>query len=313
MSQRPPQPAPSLLRDKTVVVLGAGKVGSAVAQLLREAGLHVAAVTTRSRETAEKATARTGAHAGTDNASTAASADIVLVTTNDDAIARVVAEVADAGGFGSGQLVVHMSGALPIAVLAPAAEAGALTGCVHPLMAFATVEDATRLIRGSTFGITPGPGALEALEALVDLLGGRPILIADEDKVLYHAAAVTASNYLVAVEDLAVQLLVEAGFDQGSAIPALQPLITGTLENIRSLGTTGALTGPIVRGDVDTVRAHVEAMRGLPGSELSLYCCLGRRTLEIALRRGMLDAETVRALEMVLRDDRTREVEHGRD
>jgi predicted short-subunit dehydrogenase-like oxidoreductase (DUF2520 family) len=136
---------------------------------------------------------------------------------------------------------------------------------------------------------------------LVELLGGTSVLVGDKDKALYHAAAVIASNYLVAVEDMAVQVLVEAGFDQESALGALQPLISGTVNNVREHGTTNALTGPIVRGDVETVRAHVEALRPLPGGELELYCALGRHTLQIARRRESLDAETIAALGEVLR------------
>ena len=168
-----------------------------------------------------------GRAAGTDNAVAAAQGDIVLVTVGDDSIARVVAQVAAVGGFRTGQLVVHMSGALSLSVLGPAAEAGALIGCLHPLQSCATAEDASRMIRGSTFGITPGSGALEALEALVEVLGGHPILVGDRDKAVYHAAAVMASNYLVAVEDAAVSLLVTAGFDEESALSALEPLICG--------------------------------------------------------------------------------------
>ncbi|MDP2183721.1 MAG: DUF2520 domain-containing protein [Actinomycetota bacterium] len=299
-----PESLPPTLRDKAVVVLGSGKVGSAVGMLLREAGLAIAAVTTRHLATAEHAASQMGSEAGIDNAAAAAKGDIVLVTTNDDSIARVVAEVAEAGGFHPDQLVVHMSGALPLSVLAPAAEAGAAIGCAHPLQSFATAEDASRTIRGSFFGITPGSGALEALEALVGVLGGHAVTIDDEDKALYHAAAVMASNYLVAVEDMAVHLLVSAGFDEASALRALQPLVSGTADNISVLGPTSALTGPIVRGDVDTVRGHVEVLRGLSGGELELYRALGRHTLEIARRRGTLDAETLEALREVLAEER---------
>jgi predicted short-subunit dehydrogenase-like oxidoreductase (DUF2520 family) len=300
MRPTPAQPLPVVLRDKAVVVLGAGKVGSAVAGLLREAGLRIVAITTTSEASAEKAAALLGAAAGTDNAAAAARGDIVLVTVNDDAISTVVAEVAEAGGFRPDQLVVHMSGALSLAVLASAADAGASIGCAHPLQSFATTEDALRLIGGSVFGITPGPGSLEALEAMVEVLGGRSVLVADEDKSVYHAAAVMASNYLVALEDMAVHLLMSAGFDEAAALAALQPLVTGTVGNVRALGTTNALTGPIVRGDVDTVRAHVEALRGLADGELSLYKALGRHTLGIATRRGLLDAGTLEALAEVL-------------
>jgi hypothetical protein len=90
--------------------------------------------------------------------------------------------------------------------------------------------------------------------------------------------------------------LMGAGFEEESALRALQPLVSGTVDNVGRLGTTKALTGPIVRGDVETVRAHVEALRGLPDGELQLYRALGRHTLEIARRRGTLSAETIIAL-----------------
>lgn len=293
---------PAVLLGKRVAVLGAGKVGSAVAMLLVEAGMPVAAVTTRSEATAKRAAERTGAPAGTDDAAAAAQADIVLITTNDDAIAEVAAQVAQAGAFRPGQLVAHMSGALPLAALAPASEAGAAIGCAHPLQSFATAEDAARAMPGSTFAITAGSGAREMLEALVDVLGGHSVGVEDEDKALYHAAAVVASNYLVAVEDVAVHLLMRAGFDEAAAVQALQPLISGTVSNIRTLGTTNALTGPIVRGDVETVREHIRALRDLPG-DLALYRALGRQTLDIAVRRETLSAETLDALRDILADD----------
>ena len=185
-----------------------------------------------------------------------------------------------------------------------AAEQGALIGCAHPLQSFATFDDASAAMPGSVFGITPGPGSLQALEVLVELLGGTSVLVDDQNKALYHAAAVIASNYLVAVEDMAVQVLTSAGFDRESALGALQPLVSGTMNNIRARGTTGALTGPIVRGDVDTVRAHVEALRSLTGTELHLYRSLGRHALEIARRRDTLDAETIEALREALAEDR---------
>lgn len=294
------EPLPEILRGRTVVVLGAGKVGRAVAGRLHDAGLRIAAMTARSLATAQRAAERTGAEPGTDNTAAANCGDIVLVTSGDAAIAGVVAEVAEAGGFRPGQLVIHMSGALRLSALTPAAEAGATIGCAHPLQSFASAEDAERAIPGSTFGITPGPGAREVLEALVQVLSGTAVLVADEAKPLYHAAAVVASNYLVAVEDMAVHLLVSAGFDESSALAALRPLVTGTAANAASLGTTSALTGPIVRGDVGTVRGHVDALRQLAGSELGLYRALGRHTLEIATRRGTLSAETIGELRDVL-------------
>jgi len=288
-----------------VVVLGCGKVGSAVAVLLRDAGLRIAAVTTRTAANAQRAQALTGAQASTDNAPAATKGEIVFVTANDDAIEGIAAEVADAGAFREGQLVVHMSGALPLGVLAPAAAAGAAIGCAHPMQSFATAEDAARKMPGSVFGTTAGAGAAERLEALVAVLGGTVARVGDENKTLYHAAAVMASNYLVSVEDSAARLLTGAGFDEATALAALGPLMAGTVDNIAAHGTTVALTGPIVRGDVQTVRGHVAALSELPGDALELYRVLGRHALEIVIRRETLPTEKVEALRAALASDGT--------
>lgn len=293
-------PLPAVLLGKTVAILGAGKVGCAVGGALRGAGLAVVAVTTRHAHTAAQAAERTGVQAGTDNAAAAAKADIVLLTTNDDAIDGVCCEVAAAGAFGPGQLVAHMSGALPLSILEPAVGAGARIGCAHPLQSFATHEQAARDIPGSVFGVTSGPDAAEELDALVDALGGRAVTVPADKKTLYHVAAVVASNYLVAVEDLARQMLLEVGLDEPSAAVALQPLADVTLGNVAELGTADALTGPIVRGDVDTVRSHLDALAALPEDWLQLYTALGRHTLSIAERRGTLSEEKLSALRRLL-------------
>ncbi len=287
-------------KDKTVAILGAGRLGCAVGAALRHAGLRVVAATTRSEDTAELACQLIGGEAGTDNAEAAARAGVVLLTMKDDAIPRVAAEVAEAGGFRPGQLVIHMSGALTLAALDPAARAGAHVGAAHPMRSFATREQAIRDIPGSVYGVTAGPDASEELDAFVRALKGHPVHIADEKKTLYHAAAVMASNYLVTVEDMAVQLLLDAGFDETSATQTLSPLAEGTLKNVTELGTTDALTGPIVRGDVETVRAHLAALAELPPDRVRLYCELGLHTLQIARRRSTLGAETIAELRELL-------------
>jgi len=311
-----PAALPAALVGKRVVILGAGKVGRAVGTLLASAGIEITAVTARSLEHAEDAaraldagapeTLRAESHhaaespagtrriaALTDNAAAARLGDLVLVTTGDDAIAPLVRDLAGQGAFSPGQCVVHMSGALSLSALEPAAASDALVGCAHPLVSFASAEAAVLAIPGSYFGVTAGPGAGETLGALVAVLGGHAVAVPDDAKALYHAAAVVASNYLVAIEDLAAELMRGAGFDDADALRALQPLMSGTLENVRARGTTAALTGPIVRGDVDTVRQHLKALRDMPAGCADLYRALGLRTLDVATRRGSLSAETL--------------------
>ena len=299
-SKTNPKGVPAVLAGKNVTVLGAGKVGGAVASLLKQAGIRITAMTTRRGEPVSSTEARTGTPTTTDNAAAARAGDIVFVTTNDESIADVVAAE---GGFRPGQLVVHMSGALSLSALAPAQKEGALIGCIHPLQSFALVEGAQERMRGSVFGLTSGsPEAGTLLKALVEALGGSFVEVADEDKPLYHAAAVLASNYLVAIEDAAIRLLAQTGLDERTALRSLLPLARATLDNIESLGTTAALTGPIARGDHETVQSHLHALGRLSADELRLYRALGSYTLALAERRGDLDDETIAKLRESLRE-----------
>jgi len=287
------EPLDPVLSEMKAVVLGAGRVGSAVGILLQRAGVEVVAVTARSATHAQAAASRLGAQALTDNAEAARLGDIIFVTTSDAAIEGVVSEIARAGALRKEALVIHMSGALPLSVLDPATSAGALVGCTHPLVSCADVDEALRAIPGSYFGVTAGSGAEAVLDALVRALGGRRVDVFDEAKALYHAAAVVASNYLVALEDVAVTLLERAGFDREQAAKALQPLLASTVSNIGALGTTAALTGPIARGDAETVLKHRSALDAAFGQDpegyADLYRTLGMHALRIAERRGTLD------------------------
>ncbi|MFA5843337.1 MAG: DUF2520 domain-containing protein [Coriobacteriia bacterium] len=285
---------------RRVAVLGAGKVGQAVGVLLREAGFEIVAVTARSNEHARTAALTTGGEATADNARAASAADIVFVTANDDAIASLVADVAARGGWRAGQVVVHTSGALGLDVLAPAAGAGALVASIHPLQSFASASDAVRELPGSVFGVTAGPGAGETAEALVSALGGTAVNVPEEAKALYHAAAAVASNGLVAVEDVAVRMLERAGFGRDEAVTALAPLLRGTATNVIRLGPQAALTGPVSRGDAETVARHLAALADAPPEWREIYVALGRQQLRIAVERGSVDAEAAARIAALL-------------
>ena len=153
------------------------------------------------------------------------------------------------------------------------------------------VTGAERL-SGSWFAVSGEHEAITVSRRLVARLGGTPLTVPIERRPLYHAAAVVASNYLPVLLALAARLLVLAGVDEDEAIPALLPLMRGTLENIAELGLAPALTGPISRGDVETVRLH---LRALPDREARVYRDLGREAVALAEARG-LDGETVAGL-----------------
>jgi len=223
---------------------------------------------------------------------------VVVLAVRDDALGALVEDLARSGGIGRGHVVLHLSGALTRALLAPLADAGAATGSMHPLMTVSLEPaDAARHFRGAAFVLEGDLEAVGVADALVRRLGGVPLTLAPEAKPLYHAGAVFASNYLVTMLAEALRLLGEAGIGHEAALAALLPLARATLDNVAAAGPAGALTGPIARGDAATLRRHLSA---LPHRDAELYRAVGRQTLRLAREAGLDEARAAR-LEEILR------------
>lgn len=214
----------------------------------------------------------------------------VLLAVPDDALAAAVAELA-AAPLPHAVPVLHASGSQSVDVLAPLAAHGHPVGGIHALAAIADpVEGADRL-RGATFGVE-GDGAARALaERLVAACGGQVLAIRPGGKALYHAAAVFASNYAVALLSIAERLMDEAGIPAEDAQPALAALAAGAVENVAARGPVEALTGPVARGDAATVERHLAR---LSGADRDVYCLLGREALKLAVSRGLGPAAAAR-------------------
>lgn len=276
--------------------IGAGVTGHAFARCLHEAGYPVVAVASRSFESAQALAARIeGCRAFPEPQAVADAADLVIITTPDDAIESVAAGLR----WRPGVWVVHASGAASLDVLEPAREAGAHVGSIHPLQAFASADQAVAAMPGSTFALEGEGPLLGCLKEMVAALGGRWVHLRPEDKVLYHAAAVIASNYAVTLTKAAADLWERFGEEPASAVRALLPLLEGTVRNIREIGLPDCLTGPIVRGDVGTVRKHIEALETSAPHLLPAYRELGLLTVPIALAKGRIgeaEAGELRAL-----------------
>jgi predicted short-subunit dehydrogenase-like oxidoreductase (DUF2520 family) len=174
---------------------------------------------------------------------------------------------------------------------------------MHPLQSFADVETAVQAIPGTFFFLEGDEEGVDLLRGLVLSMDGRPVALDSSSKALYHAAACAASNYLVTLLDYAATLMVRAGVPADAALPALLPLVQGTVKNLDAVGLPGALTGPIARGDVGTVRGHLAALRAAPGDLVRLYVALARKTAEVALRKGRIERETADAFLGLLRDE----------
>lgn len=274
-----------------VGIVGAGRTGLTIGYLLKRAGWTIVSLVNRTRESSERAAEILGCEISPTTLEVAEKAELLLITTPDGVIEKVCEEIARRDGFRPGQFVVHMSGALGLDILAGAAQKGAFVASIHPGQSFARFDPATTL-EGVYFAIEAEGEALSLAASLVEVLRGIPIQIRPGMKPLYHASLCVASNYLVGIMDLATALLKEAGLEPDEAHRAVLPLAEGTLRNFALLGSEGALTGPIARGDLETVRLHLSGLEGLKPVLSSLYRLLGIHTADIALRKGSIDKAT---------------------
>lgn len=273
-------------------IVGAGKVGTALASLLSQAGYAFVGAASRSLRSAESLTQAVGrGEATADAAFLTSRADLVFITTPDDAIKPVCDNLAARGAFRAGSIVAHCSGAHSSALLESARAGGAHVASLHPLQTFATVEQATGTLAGSYCCIEGDAEAVRVLQDVARAIRAKVMVIPTGAKVLYHAAAVVACNYLVALENAALKLDLAAGIDAAQALRSLLPLIKATVSNLERVGVAQSLTGPVARGDVATVRGHLEAIGSHVPHLLPVYKALGREAVEIALARGSLTPE----------------------
>ncbi len=281
-----------------VAVIGAGRVGTAIAVRLRDAGYAVVGVSGRAG-TAERAARYLPGVPVVEAAVAARAADIVVLGVPDDLIERTAEALAEHDAVRPGRSVVHLSGATSLDALSAARSAGAEVLSVHPLQTFPNVEGAIARIPGSGIAVTAVSQAGYALgERLATDVGGRPFRLADEAKPLYHAAAVFASNYLVAVTAVGEELLRRAGVSD--PVELLAPLQRATLDNVAAMGPAAALTGPAVRGDAGTVARNLEALSEHAPQTIPAYVVLADVALGLGERSGRLSTEDREAVEKVL-------------
>ncbi len=275
--------------------IGAGTVGTALAIRLSQKGYTVVAVSSRSQTSARNLAQAVSGCQVFDMHGVADTAELIFITTPDDAIPAVASQIK----WHAGQSVVHCSGADSTEVLEPAKKLGAQVGVLHPLQTFATLEQAVENIPGSTFAIEAEEPLLNILKNMAIKLEGHWVELKANDKVLYHAAAVMACNYLVTIVKMATDLWQTFNIPSNQATQALLPLIQGTIHNIDTVGIPQCLTGPIARGDTGTIKKHLEAMQQSAPTILSAYRELGLQTIPIALAKGRIDeykAEELRAI-----------------
>ncbi|MGN6160192.1 MAG: Rossmann-like and DUF2520 domain-containing protein [Marmoricola sp.] len=284
-------------RMTRVGVIGAGRVGAVLAAALRAQGHEIVAVAAESTLSRERAHTLLSGVPICKPTEVARRSELLLLTVPDDMLANVATQLVGAGAIQPGTRVVHTSGRHGQAAIDVVRSVGAHPMAVHPAMTFTgTAVDLDRL-PGCVFGVTVDATDRAEAAELVRTLGGNPMWVAEENRTLYHAGMAHGANHLVTLVAQSMDLLAQAGADNPAA--ALRPLLTAALDNALAQGDA-ALTGPIVRGDVNTVRAHVaEILRSAPDT-LPSYVTLARATADRAVMDGRLLPIRAAAISSVL-------------
>lgn len=268
-------------------VVGAGRVGAVLAAALRDAGHQIVAVAGESDASRRRAAALLPGVVVAKPSDVARACDLLLLTVPDDMLTNVATVLTDAGAIRPGQYVVHTSGRHGLAALAAATAAGARTIALHPAMTFTgTAVDLPRL-PGCVFGVTAGPAERALAEQLVADLGGRSNWIPEDRRTLYHAGLAHGANHLVTLVTEALEILSAAASDdpEVTAADTLRPLLMAALDNALAQGDS-ALTGPIVRGDANTVQAHLAEIAVNAPQTLPSYVAMARATLARVVTDG---------------------------
>lgn len=303
-----------------VGVIGAGKVGAVLGAALRAAQhalVGVSAVSEASRERAELLLPGVPVLEIPDIVERS---ELVLLAVPDDALGPLVEGLAKLGAWQPGQLVAHTSGRHGVGILAPVRAAGAIPLAIHPAMAFTGMSLDLARLTDCCFGVTADPAMLPIAQALVVEMGAEPVVVAEGDRAAYHAALAHGSNHLVTLASQAAEILGRIGVPDPAAV--LGPLLRASLDNALSAGES-ALTGPVARGDVGTVAAHIGALNELAADAegaaggagaadiLEAYRAMAHATAVRAERRGRLTAQVRREIEQALErtepGDETRE------
>lgn len=276
-----------------LVIIGPGRMGQGLGLALKRRGFAVSLVARTPRELLPGLTLHIGPWPDV-----VEGAELVLIATPDDAIESVARRLADDGAVTHTQVVLHLAGAFDRSVLGALTDSGAGLGSFHPLQSVADPATAGDRLRGAFAGVEGDDRALVAAERLAQTLRMTPVRIPGESKAAYHAAATFAGNYLAALIGMAERIAREGGVPEEMAERMYVPLLTGAAANIGQFGTRGGLTGPLRRADMQTIAAHLGALKA---EDQALYRALGLETVRLARESGM-DETPAKLVEAYLTD-----------
>jgi predicted short-subunit dehydrogenase-like oxidoreductase (DUF2520 family) len=269
------------MQKPTIAIIGPGRAGSALARTLKTSGYAIAAIGGRNPDNVRNLAIELGARSCESPATTIDLADLTILAVPDDVILPLSADLADSLCSAAGKSAVHLSGAQDRSPLEPLAQIGLRTAVFHPLQTFRRGPQAAENVAGTYFGIDADPPLRDQLVAMATDLQGHPFDLAGVDRALYHAAAVFAANYPVALLAEAAALAQQAGLSEATAERGMSTLLAGAVNNLRRTTPGDALTGPAARGDVGTIQRHLDALAGDPELQ-RLYKLLADRVMKLA-------------------------------
>lgn len=286
---------------KTLNVIGCGNVGKTLTRLwTRHHVFQVEAILNRSLESGSRAVRFAGRGRAIDSYAQMERADLVMISTSDEAIETCCAELCQTGTLAPGVIVFHCSGSLPSTLLEPARSAGASIASIHPVKSFAEPVRAAETFAGTYCALEGDPQACQVLRNALERCGAITFHVEPEFKTIYHAATVVVCNYLVALVEAGLRCFEKAGISRQIASRIIQPIVSGTVTNVFELDPVRALTGPIARGEASVVRQQCEALARWDETIHRIYQSLGRIALELSAAQGSAHADALRAIERIL-------------
>lgn len=272
-------------RRPSIGFIGAGRVATGLSLSLSQAGYEVLGVASRSATSSLALSNRLPNCRHYENLQDVADrAQLVFITTDDASIESVAATVR----WQQGHQVVHCSGALGLEALWAASAQGAEVGAFHPIQTFGPTEGPPVDLHGVVFGLEAQGGLFDILAGMCEEVHGTFMIVPEESRALYHAAAILSCGHLSILLHSAKILWEKAGLQPDSADAALGQLAQSTLDSFRQNGSSSSLTGPIVRGDTDVVQRHMNAIQTFAPEILPLYRILGEQLADFAVTSNRL-------------------------
>jgi predicted short-subunit dehydrogenase-like oxidoreductase (DUF2520 family) len=280
--------------------IGAGKVGTSLGIYFQNKGFHISGYYSRSSDSCIQSATRTESNCFNNLKQLSASSDIIFITTSDDQIDSIVKQLCEDSCLKPGQLIVHTSGALSSTILYPVKAFGCFTYSMHPLQAFADIDKSILDLPNTYFCIEGDNERISILEDILITCKNPYFQASSEQKILYHASACMLSNYLVTLIHNSLILMEDIQPDSSAAFKAMLPLVNSTIQNVLKFGTKDALTGPIARGDIETIKIQFEAISSSSKEQLPLYLCMAKETLKLASLSDLKDNSSANKLKVLI-------------